>query len=1315
MPSIQSPRCTGSGRCMCLVTVTCLLWAGPTLGSTQVRITINAASSVAPSIARGADGLCRLAWADARDGNSEIYYALVDSFGNRLTADVRLTNSPGVSSTAPRVGVDRQGYAIVCWREANNVWVARLDRNGNIVSSGRAVNLGFSYVITLGPDLSVLPDGRFGVGFGAQHGGLDDMFVVDYDAGLNKLCQDTNVYTNLTFQGSGVSISCNGNLNCTLVWQRVGFLDGDGLARATVSGSCTTTALQDLCSGLSFVNPTNHGAGTVYQVSGHVVLSSGSGCGTQFSENPGPSINPASDSLDSGRSIVVWEDSRSGNADVYYARYDNAGFGKQGPDSNLTASTSASQAPAVTTDRAGGAFVSWQDNRDGNTEIYFARIPEPAGRGTLTGTVYDGVTLLPIPRASVALIYPQRPTIVSQNFVAGDDGRYRISGLPAGLYAMSASSAGHSSAQLSGLRVTSGSTIGVDLYVSTGTVLSGRVTDAASRLAIGSVQVRLAAVDGSFIRDTQSDPEGQYRFDLLPGTYNVIASLPAGGTATPYYSPANPFYVPDTVGSLAVGATPAALNLSLNSNTVVLLHGILSNDQSWGVVASPAPDEEVTRARLESAGFHTEAMRRDWKRGVPGQGAELGRWLSHQLFRSGPVLAHSMGGLAARWYVDKLWPAAGGFSVPLLITLGTPNHGSPVAKDVIALLEEFAAWAIAQADVPFAPQLTEAAFEVLLMEKWPFLPALVPGSRDLNLLNYGVESYPDDPSRLLCGVSAHYPEQLGSSARYVAVAGENPQSLRVAARADMFCDSDGLVPVHSARLSSTAPNVENYRTGCLLDPQGGAAIECNVSHFRPPGSHDRDFRRSECVARNVIRELAGSPMLTCGSVLEQPVAVDTVFQPLVPVDYVLAPAGSAADSFALPAGGYLGVRVRWARRGLRLSLRSPVGTVIDSAATVGVPGLLYRSDPVAPWARLDVANAQAGTWILQLTAVADTTQHVFVSPFVSGDVTLDVTPAPPHALPGQPVTLLATLERGGSPLLGGDVQSTVIDPSGNATVIALHDDGTAGDSVAGDGVYSGVFTATSVIGAYRASVRAAGGSGMAYVARGATAPFVVQPGLDLRLDPSDLSVSAPWGYPSDPIILTGVVRNNGDLAADSVWVSGSDDSTGVAFLDTMVAVPAHGTTTVYGAFASPRIGIHAARISASELAGVPESDYENNRATRLLEVVAFGGSPQYVGVAPAPASVAAPGIYLPTRVVPNPTRRVPTIQFYLAQPAIDVRLTVFDLQGRVIHQHDLGSRGAGWQTVAWESHLSGSQTSGVAFYLIEAGRSVGRGRIVMLR
>jgi hypothetical protein len=78
---------------------------------------------------------------------------------------------------------------------------------------------------------------------------------------------------------------------------------------------------------------------------------------------------------------VVWRDSRDGNQEIYYKGSSDGGT-TWGADTRLTNSIGTSTSPSVAAD---GQYVyaAWQDNRDGNAEIYFK---SSSNSGTSWGT-----------------------------------------------------------------------------------------------------------------------------------------------------------------------------------------------------------------------------------------------------------------------------------------------------------------------------------------------------------------------------------------------------------------------------------------------------------------------------------------------------------------------------------------------------------------------------------------------------------------------------------------------------------------------------------------------------------------------------------------------------------------------------------------------------------------------------------------------------------------------------------------------------------------------------------------------------------------
>ena len=105
-----------------------------------------------------------------------------------------------------------------------------------------------------------------------------------------------------------------------------------------------------------------------------------------------------------GGAIVTWYDSRNGSTDIYTQRVNASGSVQWAADGvAISTATGAQQYPTITSDGAGGAIVTWSDNRSGNYDIYVQRVNTS---GSVQWTT-DGVALC------TAAGDQQYPTIIS--------------------------------------------------------------------------------------------------------------------------------------------------------------------------------------------------------------------------------------------------------------------------------------------------------------------------------------------------------------------------------------------------------------------------------------------------------------------------------------------------------------------------------------------------------------------------------------------------------------------------------------------------------------------------------------------------------------------------------------------------------------------------------------------------------------------------------------------------------------------------------------------------------------------------------------
>lgn len=254
-----------------------------------------------------------------------------------------------------------------------------------------------------------------------------------------------------------------------------------------------------------------------------------------------------------------------------------------------------------------------------------------------------------------------------------------------------------------------------------------------------------------------------------------------------------------------------------NNKAVLLVHGTFSNAQTWISDLQGHFHSDYMAPTLERAGFHTEAV--DFTQEVEtlsnvarieDQAMAISRRLVEVSSRAGvekvSVVCHSMGGLAARYYLEhpELWqmtdhqghPTSG---VDKLIMLGTPNWGTdsflldPVGSIAVArsmggdwstasrqgvdlythwspgVMEQFAEWQP-------GPTVANGYPSVFLLGKWKpwggafispiqgisyvlaelFKKSLPPNSDDVNEINRTENNFPKSNARYLYQLSALY-------------------------------------------------------------------------------------------------------------------------------------------------------------------------------------------------------------------------------------------------------------------------------------------------------------------------------------------------------------------------------------------------------------------------------------------------------------------------------------------------------------------------------------------------------------------------------
>ncbi|MCK6561899.1 T9SS type A sorting domain-containing protein [candidate division KSB1 bacterium] len=349
---------------------------------TNLRLTQDPAASEAPDIAVDPAGNAYVTWQDSRDGNWEVYFCLVSPQGRKLTSDVHVTNTGGASQR-PKIAVDASGHAHLAWQEGNEIYYCKLNRAGEGLVAPKRVTGGNSET----PDIAVEPEGTAGVTWTKQNG-------VAHEIGFRKISPAG------AFVGNEIILDTE-----YIYLTREPHIDGDGKGSFYVAYKDYTGFFLDTRLIFHRIYPDNH-TQCCFNVSSRAsadhpriaMVDDNRGyfffldrinnnweavhfSGAVFTEAAGntSALDLAANDDTETQMLAVWQDDRDGAPEIYYSMVDNNT--KTIPDTRISDFGANSTSPAVAILADGNGHFVWQDDRDGNREIYFASTVATAGKG----------------------------------------------------------------------------------------------------------------------------------------------------------------------------------------------------------------------------------------------------------------------------------------------------------------------------------------------------------------------------------------------------------------------------------------------------------------------------------------------------------------------------------------------------------------------------------------------------------------------------------------------------------------------------------------------------------------------------------------------------------------------------------------------------------------------------------------------------------------------------------------------------------------------------------------------------------------------
>ena len=144
---------------------------------TEFRLTDTPRDSSVPRVAVNALDQVHVVWRDKRDGRYQVYYSKLDRLGNVLVDQVRV--SSGIPrSEAADVAVDSHGHVHLAWHDRRHgreeIYYARLDHQGNLLGPEERVTESPDFAMF--PDLAVDPDNHVHVCWQEGPAGLENIF-----------------------------------------------------------------------------------------------------------------------------------------------------------------------------------------------------------------------------------------------------------------------------------------------------------------------------------------------------------------------------------------------------------------------------------------------------------------------------------------------------------------------------------------------------------------------------------------------------------------------------------------------------------------------------------------------------------------------------------------------------------------------------------------------------------------------------------------------------------------------------------------------------------------------------------------------------------------------------------------------------------------------------------------------------------------------------------------------------------------------------------------------------------------------------------
>ena len=310
-------------------------------------------------------------WMDDRNDTTGLYHEIFSAqrpVGGSWGADDRVNDDPGyVSQALPAIAVDGSGNSYAIWVDDRNAnYPNEYDRD--IYFAYRPAGGSWGANVQVNDDSNPVRADQTSPAIAVDSSGNAYAIWVDY---RNDWLGDSYFAYRPAGGDWGANVQINDDVENTEQYSPAIALDAAGNASAV---------WQDNRNGDMDIYYAYRPAGGSWSSNERVNKDTG----TAAQSSPAIALDAA------GNTAVVWQDERNVNSDIYFAYRPSTGVWTGEQLVNDDGTTAKQFSPAISTDTEGNTYVTWQDNRNVNSDIYFAYRPA-AGAWSANERINDDV------------------------------------------------------------------------------------------------------------------------------------------------------------------------------------------------------------------------------------------------------------------------------------------------------------------------------------------------------------------------------------------------------------------------------------------------------------------------------------------------------------------------------------------------------------------------------------------------------------------------------------------------------------------------------------------------------------------------------------------------------------------------------------------------------------------------------------------------------------------------------------------------------------------------------------------------------------